>query len=82
MYLSQLHALAWIHVSISGLYSQDRASYAYKLYYYTEKPYGAQKQTGQNLLSHPNIMWDLHVLTQEAFSFASLAGFTTVGLWY
>ena len=33
-------------------------------------------------LSHPNIMWDLHVLTQEAFSFAGLAGFTTAGLWY
>lgn len=32
------------------------------------------------LLSHPNIMCDLDVLTQEAFSFAGLAVFTTVGL--
>lgn len=30
-------------------------------------------------LSHPNIMWDWHVLTQEAFAFAGLAGFTTKG---
>lgn len=33
-------------------------------------------------LSHPNIMWDWNVLTQEAFAFAGLAGFTKKGLWY